>query len=76
VAERAQSARSLRRVAEQTRTFAETGLEVSRRSGSTASIVAVPPTAMIPEPFPSESRFRLTRGWALMCATFAAFGIE
>ena len=31
---------------------------------------------MIPAPLPSESRFRLTRGRALICLTFAAFGIE
>jgi hypothetical protein len=29
-----------------------------------------------PLPLPSESRFRLTCGRALMCAIFAAFGIE
>ena len=43
-------------------------------SASTASTVAAPPTTMMPLPLPSESRFRLTRGWALMCPTFAALG--
>src|SRR6478735_3940842 len=33
-------------------------------------------TTTVPLPLPSESRFRLTCGRALMCAIFAAFGIE
>src|SRR5689334_3691166 len=41
-----------------------------------ASTLALPPTTMMPAPLPSESRFRLTRGCALMCLTFAALGIE
>ncbi|COY30195.1 Uncharacterised protein [Mycobacterium tuberculosis] len=37
-----------------------------------ATTAAVPPTTMIPAPLPSESRFRLTCGWAVMWATLAA----
>jgi hypothetical protein len=42
--------------------FAQNGPS-SRPSTSVASTVASPPTVMIPAPLPSESRFRLTRGW-------------
>lgn len=44
----------------------------SRQSTSVATTAAVPPTTMIPAPLPSESRFRLTCGWAVMWATLAA----
>jgi len=46
------------------------------RQRSQASTVATPPTTMMPPPLPSESRFRLTSGCALMWATLAAPGME